>query len=306
MTSMIGRDQTAATAETEVEIVEVMTPSERPRHRRLDPVALLLGAWAVLAALFLLAPLIIVFVNSMGVEQYVVFPPSAWSAQWYGRIPSYYLDGAILSVGLAVAATIAAAIVAVPAGLAIARGTLPGKSAIDALLRSPVQIPLLVSGVAFLQFYVLIRVTSGVTLTDSFIGLWLAHTIVVSPYLLTAVVARLARYPASLDEAAAGLGAGPVRTFFDITLPIISPALASGLFFAFLVSFDNVPTTVFLIQSGKTTLPLAIFYDTDQDLSRIQYAVGTIVTVVFTTLILVMMRRLRLLPSSESTRRGGG
>ncbi len=281
-------------------------PPPMRRRRRLDVVRALLSGWALLVALFLLAPLVIVFVNSMGVEQYVVFPPGGWSAQWYGRIPGYYLEGAILSVGLAVAATAAAALVAVPAGLAIARGSLPGRSAIDALLRSPVQIPLLVSGVAFLQFYVLFRKMTGVTVTDSFVGLWIAHTIVVSPYLLTAVVARLARYPASLDEAAYGLGAGPVRTFFDITLPIISPAVASGLFFAFLVSFDNVPTTVFLIQSGKTTLPLAIFYDTDQDLSRVQYAVGTIVTVIFTTLILVMMRRLRLLPSSESTRRGGG
>lgn len=273
---------------------------------RLDIVRWGLAGWAGLVALFLLAPLVIVLVNSLGVEQYVVFPPGGWSTQWYGRIPEYYLDGAIMSVVLAIAATATAALVAVPAGLAIARGSLPGKAAIDALLRSPVQIPLLVSGVAFLQFYVLIRKTTGVTVTDSFVGLWMAHTIVVSPYLLTAVVARLARYPSSMDEAAYGLGAGPVRAFFDITLPIISPAVASGLFFAFLVSFDNVPTTVFLIQSGQTTLPLAIFYDTDQDLSRIQYAVGTIVTVVFTTLILVMMRYLRLLPSSESTRRGGG
>ncbi len=276
------------------------------RRRRLDMVRPVLTGWALLVAVFLLAPLIIVFIDSIGVEQYVVFPPGGWSLHWYQVIPKYYLDGAILSVGLAVAAVAAATVFAVPAGMAIARGSLPGRAAIDALLRSPVQIPLLISGVAFLQFYVLIRTLTGVTVTDSFVGLWIAHTIVVSPYLLTAVVARLARYPASLDEAAYGLGAGPVRTFFDITLPIISPAVASGLFFAFLVSFDNVPTTVFLIQSGKTTLPLAIFYDTDQDLSRIQYAVGTIVTVVFTTLILVAMRWLRLLPSSASARRGGG
>jgi putative spermidine/putrescine transport system permease protein len=278
---------------------------DRPRTR-VDVVRSLLGAWALMTALFLLAPLVIVFVNSIGEEQYVVFPPGGWSLQWYGRIPGYYLEGAILSVILAVAATATAALVAVPAGLSIARGTLPGRSAIDALLRSPVQIPLLVSGVAFLQFFVLFRTWTGITVTDSFIGLWIAHTIVVSPYLLTAVVARLARYPSSLDEAAYGLGAGPIRTFFDITLPIIGPAVASGVFFAFLVSFDNVPTTIFLIQSGDTTLPLAIFYDTDQDLSRIQYAVGTIVTIVFTTLILVMMRVLNLLPAGDSTRRGGG
>lgn len=266
----------------------------------------LLTGWALLTALFLLAPLVIVFVNSIGVEQYVVFPPGGWTFHWYEVIPSYYLDGAILSIQLALASIAIASLFAVPAGVAIARGSLPGRAVIDAVLRSPIQIPLLISGVAFLQFYVLLRQVTGVTVTDSFVGLLLAHTIVVSPYLLTAVVARLARYPASLDQAAYGLGAGPVRTFFDITLPIIGPAIASGLFFAFIVSFDNVPTTVFLIQAGKTTLPLAIFYDTEQILSRVQYAVGTIVTIALTALILVAMRVLDLLPSTVSARRGGG
>jgi putative spermidine/putrescine transport system permease protein len=266
----------------------------------------ILSVWALFVALFLLAPLVIVFINSVGVERYVIFPPGGLSLRWYGEIPQYYLDGAILSIGLALAAIGTASLLAVPAGIAIARGSLPGRSIIDALLRSPVQVPLLISGVAFLQFYVLLRSWSGATITDSFVGLWIAHTTVVSPYLLIAVVARLARYPESLDEAAYGLGAGPVRTFFDVTLPLISPAIASGLFFAFLVSFDNVPTTIFLIQSGQTTLPLALFFDTEQELSRIQYAVGTIVTVVFTVLILTAMRRLDLLPSAMSSKRAGG
>ena len=278
----------------------------RRRRRQQGFLRPILSAWALLTALFLLAPLVIVFVNSLGEEQYVIFPPGGFSLRWYGEIPQYYLDGAILSITLAFAAIGTASLLAVPAGLAIARGSLPGRSVIDALLRSPIQVPLLISGVAFLQFYVLLQSWSGATIAGNFIGLWIAHTIVVSPYVLVAVVARLARYPDSLDEAAYGLGAGPVRAFFDVTLPLISPAVASGVFFAFLVSFDNVPTTIFLIQSGKTTLPLALFFDTELALSRIQYAVGTIVTIVSTVLILAAMRRLDLLPSVHSTKQRGG
>lgn len=266
-------------------------------------VSRLLTLWALLIALFLLAPLVIVLVNSIGAEQYVIFPPGAYSFRWYGEIPRYYVDGALLSVGLAFAAIGVASVLAIPAGIAIARGDLPGRTTIDALLRSPIQVPLLVSGVAFLQFFVLIRGWTGVGLTDRFAGLLIAHTIVVSPYLLVAVVARLARYPDALDEAAYGLGAGRVRTFFTITLPIIAPAIASGLFFAFLMSFDNVPTTIFLIQSGQTTLPLALFFDTELALSRVQYAVGTIVTLVSTAVILIAMRRFDLLPSVRSAHR---
>jgi putative spermidine/putrescine transport system permease protein len=281
-----------------------VVPTRRRTRRRglLQP---LLSIWALITALFLLAPLLIVVINSLGVEQYVIFPPSGVSLRWYTEIPQYYLDGAILSVTVAVAAVATACVLAVPAGLAIARGSLPGRPAIDALLRSPIQVPLLISGVAFLQFYVLLQGWSGATLTGNFVGLWIAHTIVVCPYLLVAVVARLAHYPDSLDEAAYGLGAGPTRAFFDVTLPIISPAVASGVFFAFLVSFDNVPTTIFLIQSGKTTLPLALFFDTELALSRVQYAVGTIVTIISTVLILAAMRRLDLLPSVDSAKRAG-
>jgi putative spermidine/putrescine transport system permease protein len=264
-----------------------------------------LTLWGVLVALFLLAPLVIVFINSFGSEQYVIFPPGGFSLRWYREIPRYYVDGAILSVTVAAASIVIACVLAIPAGLAVARGSLPGRAAIDAVLRSPIQIPLLVSGVAFLQFYVLLRNWSGISLAGSFAGLVIAHTVVVSPYVLVAVVARLARYPDNLDEAAYGLGASPLRAFFTVTLPIIRPAIASGMFFAFLMSFDNVPTTIFLVQSGQTTLPLALFFDTELSLSRVQYAVGTIVTAVSTATILLALRRFDLLPSESSQRAMG-
>lgn len=263
----------------------------------------LLTVWAGLVALFLLAPLVIVVINSVGAEQYVIFPPRDLSLRWFGEIPDYYIDGAILSIALAFAAIVVASLLAIPAGIAIARGDLPGRTLIDALLRSPIQIPLLISGVAFLQFFVVLRGLSGISLADSFVSLVIAHTVVVSPYLLVAVVARLARYPDALDEAAYGMGASRTRTFFTITLPVIAPAIASGLFFSFLMSFDNVPTTIFLIQAGQTTLPLALFFDTELDLSRIQYAVGTVVTIISTVVILLAMRRFDLLPTARSGQR---
>lgn len=250
--------------------------------------------------MFLLAPLLIVFIDSVGVEQYVIFPPAALSLEWYGRIPSYYVDGAIYSLLLAGAAVVAGSLLAIPAAIAIVRGHLPGRTLVDSILRSSIQIPLLVSGIAFLQFYVVLYDLAGWNVMGTFVGLWVAHTIVVSPYILVAVVARLARYDERLDEAAYGLGASPWRTFWLVTFPQLKSAIAAGMFFGFLMSFDNVPLTIFLIQSGQTTLPLALFFDTERDLSRIQYAVGTLVTIISTTLILLVIRRMGILPTEES------
>jgi putative spermidine/putrescine transport system permease protein len=266
----------------------------RPTPRRV------LEAWGVVVGLFLLAPLAIVFINSLGVEQYVIFPPAAFSVAWYGRIPGYYLQGAIYSLQVAFLAVLGGAVLAIPAAIAIVRGVLPGRALIDAVLRSPIQIPLLISGVAFLQFYVVLYDWAGLTLMGTFPGLWLAHTVVVSPYILVAVVARLARYDERLDEAAYGLGASAWRTFWMVTFPQLRGAIAAGMFFGFLMSFDNVPLTIFLIQGGQTTLPLSLFFDSERDLSRIQYAVGTLVTLVSTTLIILSMRRLGILPTEES------
>jgi putative spermidine/putrescine transport system permease protein len=283
------------------------TPATRPRSpstaaaaptRQRRPLARrLLDVWAGVAALFLLAPLVIVVLNSLGSEQYVIFPPAGFSLAWYGRIPEYYLHGALFSLLVAATAVLSGALLAIPAALALMRGALPGRAAIDALLRSPIQIPLLIAGVAFLQFYVLLYDLTRLTLMDSFVGLWIAHTVVVSPYILVAVVARLARYDERLDEAAYGLGASAWTTFWRVTFPQLRTAIAAGMFFGFLMSFDNVPTTIFLIQSGQTTLPLALFFDAERDLSRVQYAVGTLVTIVSTTIILLAMRRLGILPS---------
>lgn len=263
----------------------------------------LLEAWGVVAGLFLLAPLLVVVINSFGVEQYVIFPPGGLSLDWYARIPAYYFQGAFYSLVVAAAAVLTGALLAIPAAIALARGSLPGRAFVDALLRSPIQIPLLISGVAFLQFYVVVYDWTGLTLMGKFIGLWIAHAIVVSPYILTAVVARLSRYDEHLDEAAYGLGAGSWKTFWMVTFPQLESSIAAGMFFGFLMSFDNVPLTIFLIQAGQTTLPLALFFDSERDLSRIQYAVGTLVTIVSTTLILLAMRRLGILPSEESVAR---
>lgn len=259
---------------------------------RRSPFVVALYIWGALCGIFLALPLVVVLINSIGVERYVVFPPSGYTLAWYGRIPETYLHSAIFSLLLATCAVIGASLLAVPAALALVRGRLPGRSLVDGMLRSPLQIPLLVSGVAFIQFYGFLYDNLHIDLYGKFAGLLLAHIVVVSPYILTATVAQLAKYDAALDEAAYGMGAYPWATFWRITFPIIRPSILAGTFFAFLMSFDNVPLTIFLIQPGRSTLPVDLFFSTEQDLSRVHYAVGTLVTIVSATSILLIQRYL--------------
>ncbi len=253
-------------------------------------------AWTALTGLFVLAPLLVVFINSLGVERYVAFPPQHLSLVWYRALPSWFWPSTVYSLELAAVAIVVGTMLAVPAAISMVRGVVPGKAVIDALLRSPLQIPLVISGVAFLSYFDLVRRATGLGLAGTFVGLCIAHTIVVSPYVLVAVVAQLAKYDNALDEAAYGMGASVWTSFWRITFPLIRPSIVAGAFFAFLMSFDNVPVSIFLIPAGRSTLAIDLFQSTVQDLSRAQYAVGTLVTLAATALILVAQRYLGIMP----------
>jgi putrescine transport system permease protein len=87
----------------------------------------------------------------------------------------------------------------------------------------------------------------------------IAHSVVCMAYVTVVVQSRLSELDLSLEEAAMDLGATPVRVFFDITLPIIAPALVSGWLLGFTISLDDVVIAQFVSGPGSTTLPMEIF-----------------------------------------------
>jgi putative spermidine/putrescine transport system permease protein len=114
-------------------------------------------------------------------------------------------------------------------------------------------IPTLILGLALLQVYSL----HG--LFDSKIGVVVAHVIITIPYFIRSVMASLYDVDRSLEEAASLLGAGPLRIFFKITLPIIKPGIIAGTVFAFIISFDEFTTTFFVTGQNTITLPVRIY-----------------------------------------------
>jgi len=165
----------------------------------------------------------------------------------------------------------------VPAALGLARSRWRGKAAIAALFRAPVQIPAVVTGVAFLQFYYVLGDAVGWYGAGSWIGLLIAHVFIGLPYVVGSVFAVVQRFNVRLEEAALILGASPWSTLRRVTLPVIAPGVYSGATYAFLVSFSDLPVALFLSSADVQTFPVLLFQALDYEFDPALLAVATII-----------------------------
>ena len=117
------------------------------------------------------------------------------------------------------------------------------------------------------------------------VTLVLGHTAFCIPYVFLMVKARLVGIDRSLEEAGRDLGASPVRVFFDITLPLILPAVASSCILAFAMSFDDVVISLFVNGPTLSTLPIKIY---TQLKTGVTPEINALCTVILAAVILVM------------------
>jgi putative spermidine/putrescine transport system permease protein len=118
---------------------------------------------------------------------------------------------------------------------------------------SPLMLPAILTGLALFQAYVLLDVGRPLW------GLVAGHTLITIPYVVRTTLAVLHNFDLRLEEAARNLGASPGRTFFEVTLPLVKPGALAGAIFAFIVSFDQFPVSLFLVSPGNETLPITLF-----------------------------------------------
>jgi putative spermidine/putrescine transport system permease protein len=212
------------------------------------------AAYLAIAALFLLAPLLVVGVVAFTSASFVSFPPPAYSLRWLTKVLNdpAFMRPLANSVLLGLCAALAAMALAVPAALALARRSFKGAAEIESFLLSPLSLPALILSIALL-FYL-----SRLGLGGGFAGLLIGHTVIVLPYMLRTVLAVARGADPALEEAAQVLGADPWRTFLHVTLPTLRPGVVAGALFAFLVSFDEVAVALLMSTIGSMTLPVAI------------------------------------------------
>lgn len=252
-------------------------------------------AWSLFVVVFLIAPLLIAAVNSLGDGVLAVFPPERLSTHAYVSIPGHWWQAIATSAGVSFAASWLAVILGTLAAWGLVRGRMQkGWRAIsEAVLRSPVQVPALVSGVSFMLFYVWLRNRIGWDALGNGVGLVLAHAAYTLPFVLAVVGARLATFDATLEDAAMGLGASRSQTFFRVTLPVLLPAIMMGGLFSFLISFDNLPLSLFMVNAGIELFPVELFNGITFEVTRVIYAVATIVAIATSLIVVVTFRYLR-------------
>jgi putative spermidine/putrescine transport system permease protein len=215
----------------------------------------LLGGFAVLGVLYVIAPLAIVVLNSFSSVAYNVFPPEGYSTRWYQNLASQqaFYVAALRSVLLALSATAVAMVVGTMAAYALVRYRPRLADLIKGFLLSPIVLPNIVLGVAVFMFFI----RTG--MYGTYFSLVVTHVVVVLPFVIAVLTAALTNYDWTLQEAAMDLGAGPIRTFLKVTMPQISISMVISAVFAFVTSFDQVETTLFLVRAGDNTLPIEMF-----------------------------------------------
>ena len=219
------------------------------------PIIWLLFSVTAAMVIFLLAPLLVTIAISISDTPYVVFPPRGFTFGWYEKVlrdPDFQ-DSLSFSFTLAVTVTFGALLFGVPAAYAVTRHQFPGRGVAIAALLSPLVFPVLITGVALLQLFA----TIGSNSTP--LNMLIAHVLVTTPYVVRTVSASLALADATLEDAARTLGAGRWRVFRRITIPQIAPGVAAGALFAFMVSFDNFPISLWLADAQHNPIPLLVF-----------------------------------------------
>ena len=223
-------------------------------------IGLMIAGWMMAAVLAL--PLIVLLGVSVnpGVEQ--VFPPQGFSLRWYANLANRhgFIDAARLTLMLAVGSTIVSVVVGLLAGIAITRVSFPGKDLVLTILLSPLIVPQVVVGMAFLI------TLSSLGIVTSVISLAILHCVITLPFAARVIVSALAASSRSLEEAAQSLGASPTRAFLSVTVPMIRPGLVAAAIFAFVTSFENFTASQFLVWD-RTTLPVELynFVQTESD-----------------------------------------
>lgn len=216
---------------------------------------LFVKCWSFGVLVCLVLPLLIIFPLALSGETYLQFPPQTYSMRWFENffLRDDWVTPTITSLKVGLIATPGAILIGVPAAYAIVRGQFLGKGIVAAILISPMIVPGVILAIALYALYARFNLIGTVT------GLALAHIILALPYVVVTVSAGLKGTDETLEAAALTMGAGPVRAFWNVTLPVLRPAIISAALLAFLTSFDDVVLALFLSGTSAKTLPVRIW-----------------------------------------------
>jgi putative spermidine/putrescine transport system permease protein len=237
-----------------------------------------------LVFLFLIAPLLAIVPLSFNSGGYLFYPMEGLSLRWYeeflGSGPWRLSIRNTFIVGTT--AALIATVLGTMAALGMARGRFFGRGILMALVISPMVLPFVITALGMFFFF------SRLGLTNSLLGLALAHAVLGVPFVVITVSATLQGFDRNLTRAAAALGARPLYGFRRVTLPVISPGVIVGALFAFAISFDEVVVAVFLVGPLQRTLPRQMFSGIRENLDPTIAAAATFMMLVSVVLLVAV------------------
>lgn len=251
--------------------------------------SLFLSVWLVFGLAFLYVPLISLIVYSFNKSRLATLW-GGFSTEWYFKLfeNTQIMDAALLSIRIAALSATAATILGTMAGFALARVVrFPGRTMFSGLVSAPLVMPEVITGLSLLFLFIMMEQAIGWPKGRGATTVTLAHITFSMAYVAVIVRARLSSMDRSLEEAAMDLGSRPLRVLFDITLPLISPAMVSGWLLSFTLSLDDVVITAFTTGPGATTLPLVVWSKVKLGVTPDVNALATIIIAVVSTCVLV-------------------
>jgi ABC-type spermidine/putrescine transport system permease subunit II len=244
------------------------------------PVVTLLGY------VFLFAPLVVLVLYS--------FNSGRSTVTWQGFSLDWYLQafnddglrhGLWVSTVVAVASALLSAVIGTSAALAVVKRDFRGKNLFSTLIIAPLILPEIVLAVGLLVS----SVAAGVTL--GYVTLIAGHVLISVPFTFLIVRASASALNPRLDEAAADLGATGAQIFLRVTLPLLLPAILSGMLLSAVVSFDNFVMSTFVSGVGTTPLPLQIYSMLKSGLTPKINALGTLLIALNILAVVLVLRR---------------
>ncbi len=247
----------------------------------------LLVGLALVAAVLLIAPTVVVLITSFTSGFSLKFPPPGYSPRWYLALwteSPEIIAALLLSLKVAALATSVSIVLAVSAALPLARRPEAWARAVEAFFLSPLMLPTLAIGLALLMLFNL----AGGGL--SFWTLVAGHIAITAPYVFRTTTASLVQLDGALFECARSLGASPLFLFRTVTLPLIFRGVAAGAFIGFMYSFDNVAVSLFLSDARSEVLPIRMWHLIESSLD-VRAAALSGVLILATLLLMVVMER---------------
>lgn len=250
----------------------------------------LLTIFVALVYIFLLAPLVIIALTSIGTESYIAFPPKGFSIKWYANVfqSDMFMNTMFVSFLVSCGSTVLALLIGIPAAYGLSRFEFKGKDVLKSFFFSPLIIPGVVVGFALFQFLV-IKLEFSV-----YMSLFIGHTLVIVPYIIRVVGSSLEVFDYSIEEAAMSLGYTKINTFFKVVMPNITSGIIAAVMLAFINSFNNVPVSIFLTGPGVSTLPISMMSYVEYNYDPTVSALSVILMVITIGIMFIVEKTLGL------------